>query len=367
MAKNGFRVLDSDLHVFEPVDLYERYLDKRFQERIYKVPNPEGTQGVTWVVDGYTFPMRFLGEHPDASKRDVLDHYRAQNFDSVSQLEAMDVEGLDQAVLFRTSPKMGIEDLEPEFAIALCRAWNDWITDFRQLDSKRMQAAAILTLHDVDLTVQELRRCVTELGMVGTQLLPNPIKGREIHDPVFDPLWAEAERLNVPICFHPTPNTYHKEHFANRFVGPYGATLSRMLCNPVEQMAAIGSMTVGGVFERFPRLRAAFLEANCSWIPWFLWRLDEYWELNRNPETDPLQAAPSEYFRRQAFVNVEPDEHFAGWVIEQMGDDNLIYSSDYPHVDSRFPEATSLFLKLDIPEKSKEKILWDNCARLYGF
>jgi len=134
----------------------------------------------------------------------------------------------------------------------------------------------------------------------------------------------------------------------------------------VELMAAVASMTVGGVLERFPRLRVAFLEGNCSWLPWLLWRLDEYWEMSKSGETAKLQALPSEYFRRQCFISVDPDEDQVEWVIQRLGDDTLVFSTDYPHSDSHFPEATNLFLKLPLSEASKRKILWDNCARLYN-
>ncbi len=114
--------------------------------------------------------------------------YVDRNFDSVSQIQAMDAEGINVAVLFSTWPVVTVDAYEPDFALALCRAWNDWATDFRQLDSKRMQAAALLTLHDPALAAQELRRCVEELGMVAAQLLPNPVNGRHVHDPSCDVL-----------------------------------------------------------------------------------------------------------------------------------------------------------------------------------
>ena len=82
--------------------------------------------------------------------------------------------------------------------------------------------------------------------------------------------------------------------------------------------------------------------------------------------TAKLQGLPSEYFMRQCFISVDADEDQVEWVIRKLGDDTLVFSTDYPHSDSHFPEATDLFLKLPISEASKRKILWDNCARLYG-
>ncbi len=368
MSKAGFRVLDSDLHVIEPVDLYERYLDPRYRDQ---APRPlEASHGYVrhWRVGEYVFP-RPLGRgrvHAEARSRGLLQAYAAAGFDAASQLRAMDVEGLDVAVHFRTLPVVCVDAFEPEFAIALCRAWNDWMADFCRLEPQRMKAAALLTLHDAALAAAELRRAVTDLGFVAAQMMPNPVNGVNLHDPRLDPLWAEAERLGVPICFHPAPNNYAQDHFINRFLARPSSTLSLALNNPIELMSAVAGMTAGGVLERFPRLRIAFLEGNCSWLPWLLWRLDEVWEMCRGGEDARLSAPPSEYFKRQGFISVDADEDQVEWVIEKLGDDRLVFSTDYPHPDSHFPEATELFLKLPIPEASKRKILWDNCARLYG-
>jgi len=86
----------------------------------------------------------------------------------------------------------------------------------------------------------------------------------------------------------------------------------------------------------------------------------------KSGETAKLQAPPSEYFRRQCFISVDPDEDQVEWVVQKLGDDTLVFSTDYPHSDSHFPEATNIFLKLPLSETSKKKILWDNCARLYN-
>jgi predicted TIM-barrel fold metal-dependent hydrolase len=79
-----------------------------------------------------------------------------------------------------------------------------------------------------------------------------------------------------------------------------------------------------------------------------------------------LKMPPSEYFRRQCFISVEPDETPARHTIEEFGCDQLVFSTDYPHGDSKYPRAVESFLKLSLPDDDKRKILWDNCARFYG-
>ena len=82
-------------------------------------------------------------------------------------------------------------------------------------------------------------------------------------------------------------------------------------------------------------------------------------------ETDlPLQ--PSEYFLRQCVLSMEADEELAADVMERFGNDLMVISTDYPHPDSAFPHAMNEFFELDLPDETRRKVLWDNCARLYA-
>ena len=89
------------------------------------------------------------------------------------------------------------------------------------------------------------------------------------------------------------------------------------------------------MLERFPKLRVAFLEGNCSWLPWLMYRLDEYCELQGPMADIPLRKKPSEYFKEQCFISADVDEGLVVSVIDYMGDDNIVFSTDYPHIDSR--------------------------------
>jgi predicted TIM-barrel fold metal-dependent hydrolase len=130
----------------------------------------------------------------------------------------------------------------------------------------------------------------------------------------------------------------------------------------------MGAILVGGVLERFPRLKVAFLEGNCSWLPWWLHRLDDQWLKYGGGEATKLSALPSEYFKRQCFIGTDTDEELLKVVIDELGDDNIVVSTDYPHADGPFPNGVAKFLELPgVSLESKRKILWDNCVRLYGF
>ena len=381
MARDGYRILDSDMHVFEPYDLYEKYMDPKWGERIPRgKPRTKHGQIKFTYSDGR--PLRLSGTQALAAttpkpnsgesspgEAQVAHRYAkplARDYDAVSQLAAMDDEGLDVAVLFRTFPLHCDDSLEPEYADALCRAWNDWMADFCKADPKRLRPSALITLHDVDLAVDETRRAITELGAIGLCLVPEPSNGKHIHDRYYDPVWREAEKLGVPVCFHPAASP-NQDQAVHRFRGQSNeAVLINAFRNPIELMFAVGSFCAGGVLERFPKLRVAFLEGNCSWLPWALYRLDERWEMRKEYCNESMSMKPSDYFLRQCFISVDVEENLVGDVVKRIGDDNVVISTDYPHADSHWPDAVNHFMAVEMPSASRKKILWDNCARLYG-
>ena len=128
------------------------------------------------------------------------------------------------------------------------------------------------------------------------------------------------------------------------------------------------SMIAGGVFERFPRLRVAYMEAGSGWLPFWLWRIHEHIELSGWKEAPECSKTPLEYFNRNCWVTTEPDERIVYHVIEEIGDDHILFETDYPHPDSKYPKAVETFLANDrLSDESKRKILWDNSIDFYRF
>ena len=131
---------------------------------------------------------------------------------------------------------------------------------------------------------------------------------------------------------------------------------------------AMLSMIVNGVYERFPRLRVAYMEAGCAWVPWWLHRIDEHVELAGWLETPECTKSPLEYFQRNCWVTTECDEHLVYHVIDEVGDDRILFETDFPHPDSKYPRAVQTFLDQErVAAESKRKILWDNAVDFYRF
>ena len=371
MARNGFRILDCDLHVLEPADLWQRYTDERFRHvapvgtnasiRDLRIAHPDGSPWGSKPVRLDLITGGYAQQRDDARYR----YFHDRGWSAGVQLEAMDQEGIDAALLY---PSRGLHTLaewkmDPPLAAALARAYNNWLYDFCQADPSRLMGVAMISPFAIEDAVAETRRAVKELGFRGIFLRANIVNGLQWSDPYYDPLWATLVELDVPVGFHESaasgvPNA------GDRFPNNFG--LQHAFSFPFENMTAIGDITWGGVCERFPNLRIAFLEGNCGWLPWLLWRLDERWELLGDSFAPGTTIKPSAYFKRQCWVSVDCEERSVKYAIDYLGkSDNIIFSTDFPHIDAQFPHGSDEFLKLPISDEDKRKILWDNCAAFY--
>jgi predicted TIM-barrel fold metal-dependent hydrolase len=136
----------------------------------------------------------------------------------------------------------------------------------------------------------------------------------------------------------------------------------------MEAQMAMLSMIVNGVFERFPRLRVAYMEAGSAWLPSWLHRIEEHLELAGWLEAPECTKEPIEYFKRNCYVTTEADEQLIYHTIEELGDDRILFETDYPHPDSKYPRAVETFLAQErVSDDSKRKILWDNAVEFYRF
>jgi uncharacterized protein len=370
MTKDGFKVLDSDMHIMEPHDLWVRYIDAEFKDQAPRGRISENIRdlGMTWPDDAprahVTSGTPHKG-HNYARNQELYGPHAARGWSSEVQLEAMEIEGIDVAVLYPTRG-LGIltrTDLDPRFAAAIARAYNDWLYEFCQGDPERLLGSGMISVYNIDDAVSEARRCAVELGFKSVFLRSNIVNGKAWHDPYYEPLWDVLEELNMPLGFHEASGSSAPQ-VGEQFEPNFG--LRRIYSQPITQMLGLGSFLGGGILARHPGMRIAFLEANCSWVPWLLWRSDEGYEREGDIFMQDLTMPPSEYFKRQVIVSIEPDETPARHTIAELGCDQMVFSTDYPHGDSKYPIAVSSFLELPLSDDDKRKILWDNCAQFYS-
>jgi predicted TIM-barrel fold metal-dependent hydrolase len=377
--RNGYRIIDADRHLMEPRDLWDNYLEAKYRHR---APVQVGQWSAAWVVDGVqnNDGARFQGLPREELARARVGfwtepHWRTvyreaieDGFSPKSYLVDMDREGVEAAVCFGTAILFfnWRDRMEPDYAAALCRAYNDWLHDYCSAAPDRIFGIAALPMQDPRAAAKEAARAVEKLGHVGFFIRPNPLLGRSWHDPVYDYFYDAVQELGKPLCFHEGASSNMPQARL-----PYGKTFHtrHVMCHPFEQMLACLSMAGLGVFERHPRLKAFFAESTSGWVPFWLERLDRLHGNRALGRDAPTREKPSFYYRRQGSVTCEAGEETLPAYERHVGAHNLMWASDYPHPDEtlKYPNTVDpLVNEVRISAETVRKVLWDNPNAIFG-
>ncbi|MDG2305519.1 MAG: amidohydrolase family protein [Candidatus Binatia bacterium] len=372
--QNGFKIFDADAHVVEPKDLWERFLDKPYQHRVsWRQPFPGMDRFRPATVDGrYTQShktlygrqqeaVRWTTEAMVAKYGDVVN----RGFDGPGVAESMRREGVDLMVLYGPGYDMWIDGIDPDLQAAMARAYNRWAEEMRETSGGRVLAAGPVPLSDMKRAVEEVRYAYEHLGIRCFWARPNPFQHRTLGDPFFNPLWEILQDLDVPFATHEFMGLVGPSAGEDRF----SSFVEWHTCvHQMEAQMAMLAMIVHGVFERFPRLRVAYMEAGSAWLPSWLHRIEEHLELAGWLEAPECTKSPAEYFQRNCWITTECDEQLVYHVIDELGSERILFETDYPHPDSKYPKAVETFLsQAKVSDDSKRKILWDNALDFYRF
>lgn len=383
MAKNGFKVVDAEPHFQEPYDLWEKYLPERYRSRLQVVPPPQGHLEVGFC----SFEQvgdRLIARHarkPDGTlgnsrvwtqamrRWSTTPHLAAIHEDYGTPdlyQEGFDSEGIDVGVLMPTlGGHVAVYDFsdDPDLGLAICQAYNDWAYAFTQADPGRFKFWGLIPPYDAAASGREARRCMQELGAPGVTIYGGYGKYL-LNDEALDALWQELDALEAPIGFHgfgsgsavePGTPGHRRTDWIKATFGGGGPHVTE-----------VRALIFGGLLDRFPHLKPVFMESGANGVPAMLEKLDDEW-YTYGPDADfALEQLPSEYYKSRCYA-VTYAEALLRQTIEYMGDDHLLFSSDYPHHDCPFPNGVRSFVELaGVTDESKRKILWDNAAKLFG-
>jgi len=335
--------VDSDSHLAEPSALWRSYVSAKYRDR---TPEVVDHNGIAYLkIEGKIFdelpiaPACVPGGLADLQKtlRTQWDDVPPGGWDPKARLEVLNAEGLAATVLYPTVGLLFAGIRDPELAAATCNAYNRWAADFCSESPRRLLAVASVPLQDPALAVEEMHHA-KKLGLAGVMIRPTPYGGRRLNDPAYDGFWAAAQDLDFPVSVHGsfaigTIPSVADDRYPNKEL-----FFSHIICHPLEQQMASMDILCGGVCERFPGVRVAFLESGAGWLLYWLGRLDNHFE-KLGTMTPWNKLKPSEYFSRQCFVAYEPDENTIRYLVDAGLERNLLWGSDYPHFDCHSPGA----------------------------
>jgi predicted TIM-barrel fold metal-dependent hydrolase len=330
--KAQIQIYDMDAHVIETDDDIRPLMEEPYRHK----------QGSLLGMDEWHVRVRRRPRAPgDLEKR----------------LAVMKEEGIAYSLLFPSRAMDVGTQRDKKFAAAFCRAYNDYAASVCR-EASQLKAVALLPFQDVPAAVAELERAVTKLGLSGVVLSSFGLK-EHIGAQTYWPIYEAMEHLNVPLMIHASIQGPVGDRRADTFI------LQHTVGRPVATLYDCAALIYGGVVEKCPKLRVAFLENRAAWVPYWMDYMDAKWD-RRRADAPLLKTKPSEYMTRGNFYySAEPDEKSLPFVLDRIGEDLIIFATDYPHSGSAF--TADLLDRSDVSERAKKKILHDNGKRLFGW
>ncbi|HWJ16049.1 MAG TPA: amidohydrolase family protein [Gemmatimonadaceae bacterium] len=264
----------------------------------------------------------------------------------------LEKEGVDTQVITLTTPGTHVET--PATAARLARLVNDAFARVIAERSPRFAALATLPLNDVQASIAELKRAMTELRLPGAMVFSN-VNGVALADKRYEPLWAEANRLEAIIHIHPT-DPVGVEAMTDYWLMPLVGFLA-------DTTLAAAKLVFAGVPDRYPNIKWVLGHLGGA-IPYLAERLDRGWEAFPDCRAD-IQHKPTEYLRRFYYDGVNFDPRAVRLAVDFAGADHVMAASDYPHQIGSIPKMKSSLAALDVSDEERKKIMGENARKLY--
>lgn len=387
MGRNGQFIFDADNHLYETQDAFTRHLPDRYKGVIEYVTVRGRTKiavkgKISEYIPNPTFEVvarpgaqedYFRHGNPEGKSRREIFGEPMRSIPAFREpgprLELMDEQGIDCTLMFPTLASLLEERLrdDPEATHAVIHALNEWMYETWQFNyANRIFSTPVITLPIVERAIEELD-WVVERGARVVLIRPAPVPGykgsRSFALPEFDPFWQRVVEHDVLVAMHSSDSGY--ERYTNEWLGtdqemlPFQPQAFRMLAawRPIED--AVSSLICHGALSRFPQLKVCVIENGSSWVEPLLQRLaDTYKKMPQDFPEEPVSV-----FKRQIHISPFWEEDL-GALADLIGEDRVLFGSDYPHPEGLANPASYLDELAGQPEERVRKIMGGNLARL---
>ena len=378
MARDGYRIFDSDTHVGPDAAILCRYLSAAEKDRLagwaeYETRDSHGK--LTYTKGQRRYRRRLGAAEPDAAPAGYMAGFTGVkrtrepspevDADPAARVADMDFEGVE-VNLTLPSGWFGTWSDGDDVALemAMYRAYHRWMEEYCGAYPNRLGGVILAGARDIEGGLAEIRRWGKSRWAWGMMVYAPA--GMPLDHPALEPFYAEAAAFDLAVVLHtftvmPPYAPGGQDTWDNLW-------LQRSAAHPWCGMRNMAAMIGSGVMDRYATLRIGTLEAGHGWLPFWIKRLDEHAE-TISAALPALREHPSEYVMSgRYFQSIEIPEGAAltNAVSELVGDDVLMYASDYPHGESHFPESTRLVANWNMSEDRKRKLLWSNAVRFYA-
>ena len=359
-------IVSADSHVLEPFDLWERTIGAKYGDRVPRlVKRFEGRDGNYFFCGKEACVLEELVS-VDAATQERVDELVLAGHDPAARERCMDKDGVTAEIIHATWTLYAMRIEDPEFLRDCCRVFNDWLADYCSHNPKRLVGVAMIPIGDVKWAVAELER-VARRGLRGAMIqTQNPPGTPPYRDSVYDPFWAAAERLDMPVTLHiitgraRDPYTLHGD---DRSEAPRCSAEIWSEIFPVLSAEFI----FGGILDRFPRLRIVLGEYEVAWVPYFRFRVERARRLFtssfglRKPD-----RTPAEYLRDNVYFGMI-DDPLAVRAVDDIGADRILWGSDFPHPPCTYPNTHKILDEVlaGLSPEAQRKIVGENVTAVY--
>lgn len=392
MSWNGYKVIDMDTHVYEkPEKMYRDYIDPSYKEPYellckaiekavaergsyalfghrYAVVEPIEAGRPLGVKD--TFGMsgqRGSGKRimkSEASPREVELIRPEVSWDAKARVEDMDRALTDINVIYATHVSSYCALRDVGFENALYRAYHSWVSDFCSQAPNRLKWNLAANMRDLTSAIKEIQYWANrDPNLVGIHLSPLSPEGKLLDNPDFYPLYEVAQDLELPLLIH--PGTARPPYIPGTFELDGYWFLIQSLLMPWAGMTAMGALIGGGIFDLFPNLRVGVLETSGGWVPVILDRLDAHFVSSPSHVPNLTRMPRAVVKGGNYFHAIDTWERTIEHCVQSLGEDIWLFSTDYPHKGTQWPNGVEQVVNLPgLSESAKRKLLGENALKL---